>query len=130
MEFNELTSHIHEGLVYIIAVFGTDLIARDLAFSGELLEPGCFHLPQVTIGLIAQHTQLHVGLRELLDLTSRLSYLIEPEVIQVLEAALIGDVVHRENAMCALIVGARNCSETLLACGVPDLQFHDIPVDW
>lgn len=58
-----------------------------------------------------------------------LLYFVEPEGVQVHEAALVGDIVHREDAVGPFIVRACYCPETFLSGRVPDLQLHDVPVN-
>lgn len=50
--------------------------------------------------------------------------LIHPELADVIEALTVGDVEDQEDALAAAVVGAGDCSETLLARGVPYLKFY------
>ena len=42
---------------------------------------------------------------------------------------LIYEIVDSEYSMCTLVVGAGNGPESLLASRVPNLQFHNIPIN-
>ena len=49
-------------------------------------------------------------------------------VLNVVEGLLLGDVVDQESANSTAVVGARDGSEVLLSCGVPDLQLDVLVV--
>lgn len=42
---------------------------------------------------------------------------------------LVSDVVHQQDTHGAAVVRRRNGAETLLACGIPNLQLHTLPVE-
>ena len=46
----------------------------------------------------------------------------------VLEGSFVGYIVHHDNSLRAAVVAARDAAEALLACGVPDLEFHGLAV--
>lgn len=54
--------------------------------------------------------------------------LVEPAA-DVVEAGAAGDVVDKEGAESAAIVGGGNGAKSLLAGGVPDLGLHLLPAD-
>ncbi len=105
-----------ERLCDLVACLRTDLIEGKplfLCVEGGRLER---HLPALLgVGLIAQDTNDYIFLPILLNLTS-------PEYLNVLKALAIVDVIDQEDALCALVVGASDGSESLLPRGVPDLQ--------
>lgn len=45
------------------------------------------------------------------------------------KAALICDIVDQQDAHGASIVCSCDCTETLLTCSIPYLQFHSLPVE-
>lgn len=62
VELNELASHVHECLVYIVSAFGANLVACHLAPGCKLLEPGGLDFAAIAIGFVAEHAELDVGL--------------------------------------------------------------------
>ena len=87
----------------------------------------------VAIWLVAQQINNSVVLRVLHHLRLPQSYFFIPKLFDVREGLLYGHIVGHEYSMCALVVGWSDCPESLLACGVPDLQFYDGTIrhgDW
>ena len=39
------------------------------------------------------------------------------------------DVIDDNDTMCSSVICGRNCAKSFLSCGVPNLQFHSLPVD-
>ena len=68
----------------------------------------------VHIAFVAEDHLLHVGAGVLLD--------IPDPVLDVVEALLVGDVVHQHDAHGAPVVGRGDSPEPLLTRRVPDLK--------
>lgn len=57
------------------------------------------------------------------------SGLLQPELRDILEGFRVGDIIDEDDGMGSAVVGLGDASESLLACGVPDLQFGIVLVD-
>ena len=68
MQLYQLPSHIHEGLVDVVAIASTDLVRWDLPSSCKLLHLCGFDFSELTIRFVAECTHLHVRLCKLLYL--------------------------------------------------------------
>lgn len=73
------------------------------------------HFQSLAIGFISNYYQLYVLFSVLLDL-------IEPKILHVLEGLMHLEIEHNHDALSALVVGACDCPEALLASSVPNLQ--------
>jgi hypothetical protein len=56
-------------------------------------------------------------------------YLSSPELLDIPEGLVAGEIVDHDDAMCSLIVCAGDGSETFLTGRVPDLQLDFVAVD-
>ena len=56
-------------------------------------------------------------------------YLEKPELLDILEAVFLGDIVDHDDGMRPFVVGSRDGAKPLLPSRIPDLQLDDIPVD-
>lgn len=57
------------------------------------------------------------------------NHLSGPELLNVFEGLIAGEVVDHDDAMCAFVVRTGDGAESFLACSIPDLQFDLTAVD-
>lgn len=75
------------------------------------------HLSVITIDLVSKKQDLNIFLSVFLNF-------LEPELSDILETLLISYIVHNNDSLGAFVVSGSDCSEPLLAGGVPNLQFY------
>lgn len=73
------------------------------------------------VGLVADEHDADVGVGVVAEL-------LEPAA-DVVEGGGLADVVDEDGAESASVVGAGDCSVTLLTCRVPDLRLDDLPLN-
>lgn len=70
-----------------------------------------------TVWLIAQEQNINI-------LISIRRDLLRPKALDILEGVLICDIVDDNDAICTLIIGWRDSTESLLPCCVPNLELY------
>mmetsp|Transcript_25114 Transcript_25114/g.51071 ORF Transcript_25114/g.51071 Transcript_25114/m.51071 type:complete len:209 (+) Transcript_25114:97-723(+) len=107
-----------EGIIHVSVHFRRCLKELDAVFSsqGLALLVGNFSLGSINVAFVANKDTSDV-------LRSVLVNLPHP-IANVCETLLISNVVHKKNAHGPAIICGCDCSETLLASSVPNLQFH------
>jgi hypothetical protein len=56
-------------------------------------------------------------------------YFSDPEVVDIFEALLLGDIVDDEDGVRPLVVGACDGAEPLLPSSIPDLELDHFSLD-
>jgi hypothetical protein len=120
---HHLAGEVYEDVCDLLVVLGRRLEVTHLLLAAILFDIGGRDGSAVNqIALIADQVELYVLFSVVLDLC-------EPKLVDVLIALGIGDVVHQKDAVGALVVGAGDGPEALLAGCVPDLELNHLAVD-
>ena len=56
-------------------------------------------------------------------------YLLKPITLQLLKRILLGNIINNNNSLGPLIIGPSNSPKPLLASGIPNLKFDNIPLN-
>ncbi len=114
--------HCDEGLLNVDGVLGGCLQERYFKVSCQfrpLIVSDLADLFHVT--LISNENLAHTRVSKALDLVHPLT--------NILKWVSIRHVIHYNDAMCTSIVAAGECAESFLACGVPNLQLHNLFIE-
>jgi len=116
--FLKLPGQLNKNLLYVVSIFSRTLHINQVFLPTELFYFLLLHLPLVNkVRFVANQKEngifLCIGL-----------HLVHPKLADIFKAEGVCEIKYKQNALAASVVSTCYGPETLLACRIPNLEFH------